>query len=209
MDKVDISIRNLRALVNEHNEMGMRIMKAAGGKVYPVDLVAVAVLNRSAGLLVGFCDLLEKHNFVAAAPLLRLQLDNLLRFHAIWLVDKPHDLASAVVAGKPIGKMKDRDGEKMTDGYLVKKISKEYPALSNVYKHTSGYIHLSDKHIFNSMTAGKTVDGFNMKVSAVDGFISEDTYIEALQAFAEITMILFRYLQGWAVTKDGPVPDKK
>lgn len=205
MDPIDTSIRNLRALVDEHNKMGMKILKAAGGKLYPLDLLTIAVMNRSVALLTGFCDLLEKRNFVAAAPLLRMQLDNLLRFHAAWLVDKPHDFAMSVFQGERIRDLKDRNGKKMTDAYLVGELSKQHPGLSSIYEHTSGYVHLSEKHIFNSMTAKKGPgQEFNMKISAIDGFVPKEIYLEAMQAFLKITGILFSYLQGWALTKDGP-----
>lgn len=204
MENVDKAIASLRCLTEEHNKTSMKIMKAADGRLYPLDLLVVAVMNRSVALLVGFCDLLEKRNFVAAAPLLRMQLDNLLRFHGAWLVDNPHEFAMGVLTGKRIKDLRDRDGNKMSDNFLVKKISEQYPVLSSVYEHTSGYVHLSDKHVFNSMTA-KEGYKFNIKISTIDEFVPEATYLEAIHAFLEITGVLFRYLEGWAITKDGPV----
>lgn len=205
MSNVDISIKNLRALTDEHQKMGAKIMCADSGKIFTLDLLAISVLNRSLCLLAGFCDLIEKKNFIAAAPLLRLQLDNLLRFHGAWLVKNPHTFSEEVLKGSHIRKLKDKDGNFMTDQYLVDKIAKEYPLMKNVYNNTSGYIHLSDKHIFNSLGQLKNDGTFHMKVSVSDNFIKESDYIEAIRAFFEITGVLFRYMEGWAQTKDGKI----
>lgn len=205
VDRVKLLVNELRDIEGEHIKVGMQIMKAAGGKIYPLDLLAIPVLNRSIALLSGFCDLIERKNFISAAPLIRLQLDNLLRFQAGWLVDKPHDFAIEVFAGKRIRDMRDRDGRKMTDVYLVDKISETYPKLKKVYKDTSGFIHLSDKHIYSSLGQLKNDGQFTMKVGVSDSFVLERDYIAAVNVFAEITGILFSYLNGWALTKDGRV----
>ena len=75
-----------------HLEVGMCMHKAYGGAIYPLDLLASAVLKRSMALIDGFSAMIRAENFICAAPLVRLQLDNLLRFSASWMVEKPHDL---------------------------------------------------------------------------------------------------------------------
>ncbi len=205
MSNVDTSIKNLRAIGGEHQKMGAKIMRADSEKMFTLDLLAISVLNRSLCLLTGFCDLIERKNFIAAAPLLRLQLDNLLRFQGAWLAKNPHTFSEEVLKGTHIRKLKDKDGNLMTDSYLIDKIAEEYPVMKSVYEHTSGYVHLSDKHIFNSLGQLKEDGVFHMKVSASDDFIKERDYIEAIRAFFEITGVLFRYMEGWALTKDGKI----
>jgi hypothetical protein len=68
--------------------MGELVLSAHRGDLYGFDLLAVATLNPSMCLLRGFCDLIASENFIAAAPLLRMQLDNCLRFYAGWLVSE-------------------------------------------------------------------------------------------------------------------------
>jgi len=205
-NKIDIALQKLRGFSKEHSVMGAAIMKEADGKLYPMDLLSIAVLNRSVGLLEGFCDLIQKRNFVSAAPLLRIQLDNLLRFHAAWLMDDPHDFALRIFKEEQVRKIEDRDGNYMTDRYLVDKISTEYPELKDIYEHTSGYIHLSYKHFYNSGRAGEKEMEFSLKISPVDAYVPEGIYIEAIGAFFQITDILFRYLEGWRISKAGPKP---
>jgi hypothetical protein len=119
-----------------HLEVGLKMAKAYGGAVYPVDLLANAALNRSANLLDGFVTLARKRNFICCAPLLRLQLDNCLRFYAVFIVKDPHQFAMNVFEGTPINKMKDRDGKRMTDRYLAEKLNKEHSWVLRVYERT-------------------------------------------------------------------------
>lgn len=90
----------------------------------------------------------------------------------------------------------------MTDGYLIGRLSEEYPELKNLYKKTSGFIHLSDMHILSSFGDPQAGYRMNAKISASDSFVTEKEYLSALRAFFEITGILFRYLEGWAQTKE-------
>lgn len=143
---VSEAVERLRVAKKDHLDVAKEMIK--GGDLFTLDFLAVATLNRSLCLMAGFCTLIKTKNMIAAAPLLRMQLDDCLRFSAAWIVDKPHAFASEVLGGVPIRKLKDRDGNRMTDGYLLKKLAVQYPWVTSVYEHSSGYVHLSDKHAF-------------------------------------------------------------
>src|SRR5437773_2500032 len=95
-EMVSSRLADLRRSTDAHLEMGKFILSLAH---YPLDYWAASVLNRSLALISGFATLIEARNFVAAVPLLRLQLDTWLRFSAAWLVVNPHELAVQVLAG--------------------------------------------------------------------------------------------------------------
>ncbi len=145
--------------------------------------------------------MIEARNFICAASILRLQLDTALRFAAAWLAPDPHLLAHEVLKGTSIRAQKDRGGHQMTDAYLVSILAKEYPWITNVYKQTSGYIHLSEKHIFNSVIEVGHDGRFAMKMSPDDVVITDNLYVEAVQAFQAATDVFLRYLEGWVYTK--------
>ena len=195
-------ITALRAFIPEHAKLGAEVLRADSGNLFPFDFLAVAALNRSLCLTTAFCDLIEARNFVAAAPIIRLQLDNLLRLHAAHRVSNPHDFASEVLKGTHVDKLTDRDGTRMTDRHLADTLGIEYEWVPRVYENTSGYVHLSEKHIFNALGRVNDDGTFQFKVSATDEFVSDDLYLEAVDAFGEITHTVFRYLYGWAVTKE-------
>ena len=197
--------RGKTVLVKSHLELYEDMFTARHDAWYELDFLAVATLNRSLCLTSGFCTLIEVRNFVAAVPLLRLQLDNFLRFSAAWLVNDPHDFAREVVAGTRVKNLKDRLGKCMCDSYLKNICVNNYPQISGLYEQASGYIHLSNLHVFNAIQASKTGDGkFEAKVSAEDEYIPDKLYIDAIQFFDDITRILFSYISAWIATKDHP-----
>ena len=74
--------------------------------------------------------------------MLRLQVDSILRVYACFLVKDSHEIAMGVLRDKPLNKIKSQDGYKLTDKFIRKKAIEVYPWIDNVYKITSGYIHL-------------------------------------------------------------------
>jgi hypothetical protein len=203
-------VAHLRASEKFHLEVGQKIAKADHGNVYPVDLLANAVLHRSTNLIRGFTMLVEQRNFVCAAALLRLQIDNCLRFYAVFIVKEPHDFAMEVFKGTLVRKLRDKTGTFMTDAYLVAQLSRDYPWVARVYKQTSGYIHLSTAHIFNTFVPPSSSDAEErlqtIFVGAGDCFPDDELYKEATAAFIEATQVLFKHVVGWLVTKEGPPP---
>jgi hypothetical protein len=195
-------LARLKTKSEAHFVIGKGILGKAGDGIYKFDFLAVATLNRSLCLLGAFCSLVEARNMVAAAPLLRCQLDNVLRFSASKLVDHPHDFAWKVVEGIPIRTMKDRHGKKMTDAYLVEKLSEAYPWASSLYEHACGYVHLSEKHIFNAFTVGDRDGMTDVKISGRDGSAwTELGYLEALEAFAALTDLVLELGEVWVATR--------
>jgi hypothetical protein len=198
-------IEKLRQFRNDHIEMGKLVLSAHGGDLYNFDLLAVATLNRSMCLLKGFCDLMVSENFLAAAPLVRLQLDNCLRFFAGWLVSNPHEFAFQVLEGKQVKDLCDGHGNKMTDRYLVEKFSQEEDErFLALYTQTSGYVHLSNKHMFNAMGLENKDGKLRLKITDKDAFVPNELYIEAIDSFTAVTKTLLKYMYGWAYTKENP-----
>lgn len=195
----------LRSGIDAQLQLGLRIAKAHGGAIYPLDLLTTAVLHRSMSLISGFCAMIEAKNFICAAPLLRLQIDNLLRFYAAFLVSDPHEFAMEVFRGKHVRDLLDAQGRKMTDRYLVSHLSKECDWIERVYEHTSGYIHLSSKHIFNTLKGEEGAQGkISMCAGPEDTYIPDDLRLEAVEGMVAVTKTLNKYLEGWGFTKDNP-----
>lgn len=144
---------------------------------------------------------------ICVGSLVRLQLDTALRFYAAYISADPHKFALEVLEGARVDKLKDRDGHLMNDRYLVKRLAKEegleWP--ERVYQETSGYIHLSRKHMFCSFTS---VDAetrtIGTQVSASHAHVPDEIYVEAADAFLAATKLYMKYLHGWGVVKQNP-----
>src|SRR5215471_9979911 len=117
------ALAKLATLQEKQTDIWLRMLQAYGGAFYPLDMLAVGALNRSAALGAGFRGLIEQRNFLCAAPILRLQLDTALRFYAAFIVEDPHAFASAVLKGTPVRKLKDKSGTFMHDAHLVSCLS--------------------------------------------------------------------------------------
>jgi hypothetical protein len=148
--------------------------------------------------------LLRADNFLAAAHLVRLQLDSALRLSAAWIVDDCHKFAGEVLKGVSIRDQKDRAGKKMTDAYLVSLLSKEEPWISGVYEATSGYVHLSQKHVFNTLSLSDKPNTLSVEISSKSGPVPDESKLEAVMAMIAINRVLLRYLAGWHRTKENP-----
>jgi hypothetical protein len=203
MDEVAIkALEGLRESRDLHHEVAEYASGLESGAHYTMDFLVVAVLNRSMALTRGFCDLIESRNFLAAAPLVRLQLDSCLRFMAAMSASNPNEVADKVLAGTPISNLKDRAGNRMHDRYLKEKLAEKYPWVLDVYKHTSGFVHLSEKHIFNALhITDRKERTVLLKVGEEDAFVPQWAYLQAIRTFKEITEILLGLVMAWGHIK--------
>jgi len=204
-DQIDLALQGLEEDRKTFLEMTLEMWRAHDADIYPLDLYANGAINRSLALSAGFQSMIEQRNILCAGPLVRLQLDTAIRFYAAFIVDNPHDLATAVLKGVTVRKLKDCTGQLMNDAHLVRCISKEYPWIQRVYEKTSNLIHMSDAHIMSSL------DGANrekMSVGMLVGWqhkkLPDSLFLEAIAAFRAATDVFARYLRGWIITKDNP-----
>ena len=181
------------------------MLRAYGGAFYGLDFLANAAVNRSLALSSGFRTMIREKNLICAGALVRLQLDTALRLFAGFIVDEPHEFAMKVFKGNRIDRMKDKDGNRMTDRYLVTQLANEYPWVEEVYERASNYVHLSATHIFSTLSkidpdAGK----YQLEIGSHDRTFPDEVYIDAINAFRACTLILAEHVHGWIFTKDNP-----
>jgi len=201
---IDSALEKLSTLDRRQPDMWLRMLSAYQSQFYPVDVLAMAALNRSAALCQGFQNMVDQKNFICAASILRLQLDNALRFASVFLVSDPHSFASAIMDGKRIKDFEDKSGNLMTDAYLVKWMSKKHAWIAKVYETTCGYIHLSDQHILQAIESRTDDRTFIFKMSATDEHLSEESFVEAIEAFCAATEVFHDYIEGWIYSKANP-----
>lgn len=198
---IESALLELQSLAARILDVGRLLCTPGEVDIFPIDLLAMAVIDRSLSLITGFVTLINEDNYTCAAPLVRLHLDSLLRFSACWIHEDGHQLAMLVLKGERIGKIKDQNGKLMTDSYLAKRLSEEYPWITSVYENTSGWIHLSKKHMFNTVSSVDSQEGVvAYKASSVDT-VSKEHIIEAIECMKEITGIICEFLEGWNATK--------
>jgi hypothetical protein len=189
---------------DRHLSLAKEMWKADGGNLFAMDILASAVLNRSLSLCAGFGRLVREQNYLCAASLVRLRLDSCLRFFAGYLVEDCHTFATSVLKGIPVRKMNDRLGKNMTDRYLVDTLGKQYPWMPTVYEATSGFIHLSEKHIFSIVKTVEDRGKVSFTLSGSGESVPLPLWREMADGFLAATNAQFEYLEGWVFTKANP-----
>ena len=120
---------------------------------HPTLLVVMAALKRSHALTQGFLLLVDARNEFAASPLVRMQLDSVLRLSAFRVLDKDkqEDLILHILKGEEPYKFDKR----FSDSKLRESLARTYSEIDSLYKRSSGYIHFSRDHIIRSMVGWK------------------------------------------------------
>lgn len=191
------SLTALKTGTAEHIKRGKELALICPDGFSTLDLYFFGALNRSAALLTAFVILIEDENFISAAPLLRLELDTSLRLYAAWLVEDPEQLANIVMSGGSINKIKDRDGMFLGDGYLANKLGQDDPRIESLFKNTSGYIHLSEKHMRNAMEIEDGTGKISIKISPIDKFVPHSIYKESIEAFVFCSEMVLSLVDGY------------
>lgn len=151
LHKVFINIGKLETAFLNEVKLFLRIDEQ-NGHVTTMDLFSSAIINRSISLMRGFVSLAKDNNYICAVPLIRIQLDNCLRFYAATLVTDFNKFYIEYLKGTHIRNLKDTTGEKMTDTYLVTALDKLFPGVHNLYINSSGHVHFSNEHSFLQTT---------------------------------------------------------
>lgn len=140
-EKVELYISRLKRFREEAKVLAARII---GENLTTDDLFFISALNRRVQFIDGIVELLKMRNLTCGGVLVRTQLDNLMRVFAAFIAKDRTSFINNYLCGEQIGNMKDNQNQKMTDGYLKKRISEYYPSIETVYNKSSGYIHLSE-----------------------------------------------------------------
>lgn len=197
-------IRGLEEQKTSQLALVTRCLDGSNKNFYLEDILVIAALNRSVSNIDSFIHSAIQKNYLTLGSLVRLQLDSVLRLSALWLVADRHDFTRRVIKGEEIRKIKDRDNQQLTDRYLCNLLSRAHNAqwIVQVYKQTSGFIHLSEKHL---LTIFSKIDTENLSAEiCVNGKgVVDESYIQQGALYMlRITEILAYYVEGWIATKD-------
>ena len=146
------AINILAGMAEEHSRFYDRAVVRVHDPIHPIDHVIATVLKRSVALTQAFLHLWDQGNEFAAMPLIRLQLDSVLRISAFRLVDDSMPLTLHMAEGEePFHKfeIKDENDKRigLRDSDLRAKLKDKYEYLDSIYEQTSGYVHLSRDHL--------------------------------------------------------------
>lgn len=123
--------------------------------LYPLDLYLTAALQRSYHLVEGFLLAWDHWNVVVAAPLVRFQIDSLVRCAYLCQRRDSDSVVLEVLGGSALRDLKDPvSNKRLTDAHLVELAGAPYAWLPPVYEVSNEWVHLFDRHIFNAWQSG-------------------------------------------------------
>ncbi len=148
---------------------------------------------------------IEAKNGQMTATLIRLNLDTLARFYALYWADETPELTSEMLSkevfnGRSIKDFKLRGAkEKATDRWLIEQITGLADWIPKVYKNASGAIHFSEFHIHQVILSQSQTDKntqnsefqiAQVSMSPIDQNPNFSDYQNANTAFLHISMML-------------------
>lgn len=194
------SLLKLESYENVFKDLFVKMLDPEKTILYSFDQIAIAVMDRSLSVIFGFTSHIREENFICAGALLRLHLDSLLRFHAGFIVEDQKEFSMKVLKGERIDQMLDKNGKKMSDTYLSKELTKEYPWVKGIYERSSGFIHFSSEHIFQSSKL-KENENIEHSISKKDRYIPMSMKEEVIDYMIKITKLLNNYIVQWISSK--------
>lgn len=200
---MDGHLTALAELSDPHGERGQELFNACNAELFPCDALAFAVLERSLNLLKGFNLLLSQGGYTTGVGLLRMQLDNVLRFHGVVTSTDPHGIATEIFHGVQLRTLKDRAGKKMTDARLVELLSARNPWVNHVYTLACSYIHLSDQHLQHFLLRSKK-DCEGKREFAIgdeDEHVEPEHKSQLIHAFSVVTRGVLELIGQWATAR--------
>jgi hypothetical protein len=160
-------------------------------------LIGNAILHRSTRLVDGFSKLFEDRNAIAAAPLVRMQLDNTLRFIAATVVPDAEAFAISLMKGASPRDMRDRNGKRLTDAHLLHILASKHPWARDMYARTSGTIHFSDVHFWSAVQLRQVaVTPLSFRVGG-EADLEGRALDESLADFRAATTLLLDTIDEW------------
>ena len=135
----DGHVKGLMEVHQKFNEIGF---------FAPIDLYIDAILKRAMVINDAYIRLAKTNNYIAAAPYIRMQMDNCINLGAGALVKDVLAYINHFLSGKEPYKFKDERKNSLYEKYIVQEMNKRYGSFKHAYEHYNMEVHLSVGHFF-------------------------------------------------------------
>lgn len=190
-----------KAIIN----MGKQL-SAISEKVDLFDWIIIAALNRTVNINKAYTTLIRDNNFIAAAPLVRINIDTLLRLYASIISEFDRNtFASKVIDGELIKKMKLRGTKQtLTDKTLHEELSKveDMEWVSQIYEAGNSFVHFENTHFISSrFISDDETKIMHMTIGFHDAFIPESEKFGSAVWMNKIIDSIIQQAQIWMYEK--------
>ena len=152
-----------------------------GSFLAAVEWYSLAAVTKSTSNAHAFCLLVESRNTVAAAAIVRMQIEVGMRMFGLTLVPDIEAAGAHLMAGKKYGQLKSREGVKLADKVLHEALSRQYEWVTQAYEDTSAFVHLDGENIKSKLVHLDMGAFFNL--SGIDAKRPESAYFHVADTF--------------------------
>lgn len=196
-------IETLSTWLDTFPKKAKELFAQKGDSLYVLDFIVFGALKRSLSLGSGLLALIDAKNIVCARAILRMHLDTVSRLCAYTYVQDAEGMAKEILGGKLLRKFKARDGNTLTDNYLIEQLAKQFPWIRKVYDFTSGYVHFSERQFFDTVYSlgsdeERTVQ---LSIGRTDNKYPEYSWEELPACFNRLNIILEEFLIAYVDVK--------
>lgn len=177
-----------------------------GTKIPDIAWYVLGAIKKTTSLSHAFCLLVRAKNTLAAAALIRLQLDTALRISGFSLVDDVEAAGTHLMNDGKYSDLKSRDNERLHDKVLHRRLDQFYPGLSAAYEATSGYVHLSGAHINTGLSEREGTSVLFFHLNGTDESATDDKFAEIVDSFEQATRLTADMIEDFMRYKYSRVP---
>ncbi|WP_458121618.1 hypothetical protein [Paenibacillus sp. Z6-24] len=193
-----------RELLDNYFDLFIQSVKSSlKDTMLTTDFFIVAIAQRSIDIIEAYKQVVDSWNITSAGPLIRMQLDNLLRLIYIAKANNSDQITLELFNGKTFYQLTDDEGKKLTDARLRQHAKDHYSWIDEIYKKASGFIHFSEVHMRMPLekSAKEGTINFSIRKPSSDKVTKEDikSYFEIMIL---ITNEILRYILSWAKHKE-------
>jgi hypothetical protein len=181
-------------------------LAAISSDVEPFDMLLISIINRTVNLNSGFTTLVRNNNFIASAPLIRINLDSLLRLYASIISEYDRNtFAIKVMNGIHIRNIKLKNSKiSLTDKELKDRLSSEKGMewVNKIYEAGNSFVHFGDSIFYSSQKkANEEERTILMSIGLHDSFIDESEKFGAIVWMNKIIDSIIIQCQIWFYEK--------
>lgn len=111
------------------------------------DHLVIAALRHALDNVQGIMTMADQKNMFCGMPIVRFQIDTAMTLFGRRLVADVDKYVLHMMQKKERRDFSDKDGKRMTDGYLHRKLTGQHEHTSDLYSESSGFVHFSTHHL--------------------------------------------------------------
>lgn len=134
-------------------------------------------IDRALSVNKGYRALAESNNYFCAVAMLRMQIENCTRLYGMTLVDDACKYIMSWMSGDKVSKFQDVQTRKsLSDSYVASILDKQYQNIAAMYKEACGFVHFSERQLYDTAKVKPGTRTVNLKVSEEDLLKEEERH---------------------------------